>query len=217
VRAEILAGDMALALALALAAAGGGAACSDSRGSTTAPTGAETADPRAEALRQDIRAIVDAIARGDERTARSRAGELAMPRAGAWFAETFGAAGERIAAEYDPLAGQLPQLVDALRPWVSAGPVDIAVERFADPADPGATGYQAAALAAMERRVPLYSVRLTASAGDAGASGVYHLWSFVDVDGRFRWVGKMRPLVGAPPGTGIDPLELRLRDRPALP
>ena len=215
-RAELLPGCLAVVGALALAIAC--AACSSSSGGSTPGAGADPlADPRAEELRAELQGIVDAIARGDERSARSRADDLALPRARTWFDATFGAAGERIDAEYQPLAGQLAQLVDALRPWIARGPTRVVVERFTDATDPAATGYQAAALAAMERPVALYSARLIVASGDAGPPAVFHLWSFVDVDGRFRWIGKMRPLVGAPPGTALDPLELRIRDRVAPP
>jgi hypothetical protein len=187
-----------------------GAACSGSGGA------AAGGDPRAAALEREVGGILAAIADGDDGEARRRAGALALPDAERWFAATFGAAGAAVAAEYAPVAAALPQLVDALRPFAGRRPA-LAVERFAEATDTGATGYQAAALAAMDRPVALYSVRLTLVADDAGPAVAYHLWSFADVDGRWRWIGKLRPLVGAPPGDGADPLELRVRERVAAP
>ena len=174
-----------------------------------------TYDNRAAVLRSEMRAILDALGRGDERAARARAAGFALPQPRAWMDLTFGPAGERLTADYAPLAAQLPQMVDALKPLLGAGPIDVSVERFTEADDAAATGYQIAALAAMTRPVPLYSVRL--SSGGEATRTVYHVWSFVDVDGQFRWIGKLRPLVGAPPGPGLDPLELRVRDRSRAP
>jgi hypothetical protein len=189
-----------------------GAACSGS-GGAAASAGA---DPGAAALESEVGNLLAAIADGDDGAARRRAGELALPDADRWFAATFGPAGVAVAAEYAPIAAELPQMVDALRPLAGRRPA-LAVERFTDATDTGATGYQAAALAAMSRPVALYSVRLTLAEDDAGPAIGYHLWPFVDVDGHLRWIGKLRPLVGAPPGDGADPLELRVRDRVAPP
>jgi hypothetical protein len=188
-----------------------GAACSGPDGAAS-----DGADPRTAALRGEVGALLEAIAAGDDDDARQRAARLALPDAERWFAVTFGPAGGAVAAEYAPLAAELPQLTEALRPFAGRRPV-ITVERFGDATDTAATGYQAAALSAMARPVPLYSVRLTLAADDAGAEVAYHLWSFVDVDGHFRWIGKLRPLVGTPPGDGADPLEVRVRDRVAPP
>jgi hypothetical protein len=189
-----------------------GAACSGPDGAAASAG----ADPRVAALQGEVGALIEAIAAGDDDDAHQRASGLALPDAERWFAATFGPAGGAVAAEYAPLAAELPQMTEALRPLAGRRPV-ITVERFADATDTGATGYQAAALSAMARPVPLYSVRLTLPADDAGPEVAYHVWSFVDVDGRFRWVGKLRPLVGTPPGDGADPLEVRVRDRVAPP
>jgi hypothetical protein len=188
-----------------------GAACSDA-GSTAASAG----DPGAAALESEVGGLLAAIADGDDEGARRRASALALPDADRWFAVTFGPAGAAVAAEYAPIAAELPQMVDALRPLAARRPT-LTVERFTDATDTAATGYQAAALAAMARPVPLYSVRLTLAEDDVGPAVGYHLWSFADVDGRLRWVGKLRPLVGAPSVDGADPLELRVRDRVAAP
>jgi hypothetical protein len=176
-----------------------GAACSDA-GSIAANA---AADPGAAALESEVGGLLAAIADGDDEGARRRAGALALPDADRWFA-----------AEYAPVAAALPQLVDALRPFAARRPT-LSVERFTEATDTAATGYQAAALAAMDRPVPLYSLRLTLAEDDAGPAVGYHLWSFADVDGRLRWIGKLRPLVGTPPGDGADLLELRVRDRVA--
>jgi hypothetical protein len=187
-----------------------GAACSDA-GSIAANA---AADPGAAALESEVGGLLAAIADGDDEGARRRAGALALPDADRWFAMTFGPAGAAVAAEYAPVAAALPQLVDALRPFAARRPT-LSVERFTEATDTAATGYQAAALAAMDRPVPLYSLRLTLAEDDAGPAVGYHLWSFADVDGRLRWIGKLRPLVGTPPGDGADLLELRVRDRVA--
>ena len=191
-------------------------ACSDDRPSQAATEGS-AAEASPGVLEAEMRSLVDELVRNDERAARQRVAAFQLPDARSWMTETFGPAGAGLADEYKAVAGQLPQLVDVLHDLVRRGQTRIVVERFTDPADLAATGYQATALTLMRKPVPLYSVRLISEA-DAGPSGVYHLWSFVYVDGRFRWIGKLRALAAAPrPTEGVDPLELRVRDRAAKP
>jgi hypothetical protein len=161
----------------------------------------------------DLVAIVEAMLRdakrGDTAALERRARSFALRDPARWFTTTFGPAGEALARDYGSRAPALGDLAAVFRDRAAAGQTQVTVERFTDPGDDAATGYQAAALSAMQHPVALYSVRLIA---DGSAEG-YHLWSFVWADGGFRWVGKLREL-GTPGARvdGIDVGELRRRD-----
>lgn len=166
---------------------------------------------------QDLMAhLVTAIQADDPKEKVRLLDSLRLPDHRAWFRETFDARlGDRLADEYQPIHDGIGQLVQSLQPIVSGGQTVPEAEQFSAPDQPGATGYQAAALKRMAKRTPLYSVRLKTPDG----ARVYHLWSFVHQGGTFRFVGKLRAVEDRPPPRvgGRDVLEYRTADRSRLP
>ncbi len=157
--------------------------------------------------------LVAAIGRGDDAQVDGTVRGFVLVDPDAWFAKTFGAdAGKALAGDYRVAAAAIDQLTGLLRELVRDGQTEVVVERFDSANDPAAVGYQALALAKMERPVALYSVRLRAPGQRRG----FHLWSFVYQDGGFRWIGKLKALADGAPPVGddeVDPLERRQRNR----
>lgn len=203
-------------MALLTGLIGGSPACSDD-GSPRPSAGAADAAPAApyenstaglEALLTDL---VTAVQSHDRARARALAESLALDAPERWFRDVFGdTLGPALDADYAPHAPRLAELVDLIEQLVDRGQTRVSAERFERAEDPAAVGYQARAIQAMRRPVPLYSARLR----DAGGQRVFHLWSFVYQAGRFRWVGKMKPAAGADADEPLD--ELRRRDRERL-
>jgi hypothetical protein len=135
---------------------------------------------------------------------------LQLPEAGRWFGDVFGPElGPRLVAEHEPQRAGIGWLASHIKGRIETGLTSIRAERFDGPDNPGAVGYQSAALAAMKRPVPLYSVRFATPDGKK----TWHIWSFVYEAGTFRYVGKMRKVEKSPPpADGRDPLEYRLSD-----
>lgn len=163
-----------------------------------------------ESLASDLRAALDA---GDEAELALLLDSLRLRGYEDWFATTFGKrVGRRLAGAYEPWFEEIGLLSDVLREQLGRGLTVVSAERFTDPGDEGATGYQSAALRAMRERVPLYSLRLSSRARDA----TFHLWSFVHEDGSFRYVGKLKAVSRRDPPEGRDPLEFRRADAAKL-
>lgn len=159
-----------------------------------------------------IRSLVGAIQNDDTAEEARLLESMRLPDPKAWFNEVFEPRiAERLVAEYEPLAGGIGHLVNALKGPIDAGQTDVKADRFDAPDMQGATGYQQAALAHMKKKVALYSVRLSTKDGKR----TFHVWSFVHQDGTFRLVGKMRNVEDKPPAMvgGRDPLEYRVIDR----
>lgn len=155
-------------------------------------------------------ALVKAIRDGDEAEKTRLLQSLQLPAADAWFREVFGPGlGPELLAEQEPQRAGIGWLGSHIKDRIDAGLRAIQAERFGAPNQPGSVGYQSEALARMQQRVPLYSVRF------AGPDGkrTWHVWSFVHHRGTFRYVGKMRRAANRqPPVNGRDLLEYRLRD-----
>ncbi|HLU66551.1 MAG TPA: hypothetical protein VKZ63_09765 [Kofleriaceae bacterium] len=156
-------------------------------------------------------ALVVAIQNDDAGEEARLLASMRLPDPQAWFEAHFDRklAG-RLRDEYRPLHDGIGRMVTVLKPPVTAGQTVVRAEKFEAPDQLGATGYQRAALIAMKKKVPLYSVRLSTP----DRKKVFHLWSFVHHEGTFRFVGKMKKVdSGAPPTSGRDPLEYRQSDR----
>lgn len=137
--------------------------------------------------------LIAACKADDAAAAEADARTLLLSDPGAWFARAFGAEHARVpmlVQEYQAKAEQLPALPGAIRARLRAGQDVLLTERFVDPEDDLATGYQAVALRKMTRPIALYSLRLMKPDADSG----WHLWSFAHVDGTFRFVGQMLAL-----------------------
>ena len=155
-------------------------------------------------------ALVKAIRDGDEPEKTRLLQSLQLPAADAWFREVFGPGlGSALLAEQDPQRAGIGWLGSHIKGRIETGLSSIQAERFDAPNQPASVGYQSEALARMQQRVPLYSVRFASPDGKR----TWHVWSFVHHRGTFRYVGKMRGVSSrTPPAGGRDPLEYRLRD-----
>ncbi|MDA1195440.1 MAG: hypothetical protein O2894_09685, partial [Planctomycetota bacterium] len=135
-----------------------------------------------------------AACRGDDAAkAEATARDLVLADARAWYERAFGAEHEHLAgltAEYAQQVAQVQTLPGAIRAQFAEGNTDVLTERFIDPGDELATGFQAVALRAMSAPIALYSLRLIAPGQESG----WHLWSFAHVDGHYRFVGQMHAL-----------------------
>jgi hypothetical protein len=219
----------ALILAAATGAAlPGGAGCSDdgpapavesapAAGQAPPPAAAPRVMPvepsypdSAAGLESLMGALVQALNAGDTVESNRLAQSLQLPDAEAWFGEVFGdELGPPLLAEHEPQRGGIGWLASHIKGRIETGLVAIRAERFESPDEEAAVGYQSAALARMKKRVPLYSVRFATPDGKK----TWHVWSFVHHQGTFRYVGKMRKVVGRlPPKEGRDLLEYRLSD-----
>jgi hypothetical protein len=129
---------------------------------------------------------------------------LALPDASAFFQSTFGPElGGTLAAEYTQQAAKLPTIGSFFEVNRAKGRTRIFIEVLLKADDENANGFQQAAVRAMVRPIPLYTVNLVEPAKDIGAS----LWSFVHLDGKFRFIGKLKAT--KPDGTQLDELSIK--------
>jgi hypothetical protein len=166
------------------------AGAGSSRTVPAAPTAPAAPDPAAATdLERDIRALV-ALAETDPTAAATGAARLLLPDPAAFFAAHFDAsAAARLATEYTEAMKTAPSdLATLLGAQRGKGRSELLVERFTDPTDPGACGYQENALRAARVPLALYSVRLLAP----GASAGLHVYSFVRVGDTWRLAGPMK-------------------------
>lgn len=160
--------------------------------------------------------LIAACTGDDEAAAEADARALLLPDPRAWFGHAFGADHPRLDAlvtEYEAKAAQLPTLPGAVRARIEAGQSERLIERFIDPEDDLATGYQAIALRNLAKPIGLYSLRMLKPDADSG----WHLWSFAHVDGQFRFVGQMLALSPASAAQSVRDLgSLRVKDAKAI-
>jgi hypothetical protein len=140
--------------------------------------------------------------RRNETEARSRAeAVLALPGAAGWFNAHFpGAAAKHLLSEYQIYGhgyAEFPRLV--ADQGFKHGRKTFVVDVISGAGDPKAIGFQARALEAMTRKVPLYTFRLS---GEGKADFV--LYSFVHEGGTFRYVGRLARLDGKLPANHKD-------------
>ncbi|HTE56927.1 MAG TPA: hypothetical protein VK698_39010 [Kofleriaceae bacterium] len=213
--------------ALVLAVVGGLAGCGDD--APPAPTSAAPSTPpaagapapvvmpvepsypdTAQGLEAMMTALVKALQDGDEAEQTRLLQSLQLPAVDGWFREVFGPSlGPELLAEHEPQRAGIGWLAGHIKGRIETGLTAIHAEKFDAPGQPGAVGYQSEALARMQQRVPLYSVRFSSTDGKR----TWHVWSFVHHRGTFRYVGKMRRVASRPPpADGRDPLEYRLSD-----
>jgi len=191
---------------------------SDAAGGTTATPqpevkpGPPTYPDSVQGLESLVRSLVSAIQNDDTAEEARLLESMRLEDPKAWFAEVFEPRiADRLIVDYEPLAGGIGHLVNALKGPIDAGQTDVKADRFDAPDMQGATGYQQVALARMKKKVALYSVRLSTKDGKR----TFHVWSFIHQNGTFRLVGKMRAVEEKPPAMvgGRDPLEYREIDR----
>lgn len=114
---------------------------------------------------------------------------MVLPDSGAWFSETFGPEkGRQLDEEYRVMTQDLDGLVELFFATRQKNRTNVSVTAISRADDPAGTGLQRAALRGMKKQVTLYSVRMV----EPGESYGMHLWSFVQIDGKFHIAGKMR-------------------------
>lgn len=146
-------------------------------------------------LRTLVEDVTAALAGGDDSRAERIADSLALPDAASWFSQIFGPElGAELAADYQPTAARVGDILAAFQSAQDAGQSNIDIDRFPETST-FATGYQALAFERMKKPVTLYSIRLTVPKAERGL----HLWSFAHDGESFRWVGKMKALSDEPP------------------
>lgn len=173
---------MSLAVVVTLAAACGGKSAADATYTDTAASFDQFALDLVGAVKDDREKDFLAIAK-----------TLELPDPKGWFGKTFtDDAGPRLLAEYESTPAQKRDLTTAwpdLRKMIVDQKRDtIATSRHVSADDEMATGHQANALRAMKAPVALYRIQLTRADGEKS----FTLWSFVHVDGKFRFIGKTK-------------------------
>jgi hypothetical protein len=164
-------------------------------------------------LKQLAAELLDASRSSDQRRLAVLLESLRLRDPEGWFRAAFGQAlGSQLALDYQAVSSEIGQLAPLLSRLSADLQTIITIERYVRPEMPESVGYQSAALARMQNRVPLYSVRFAT----LDMRKVFHLWSFVHQDGSFRYVGKMKRTVDAPPDPTRDLLELRRADADKL-
>jgi len=127
--------------------------------------------------------------------------ELTLPNADKWFAATFGPElGPKLATEYSSEAAKLPTIGSFFKAAKAKGKSDLLIEKHMTADDDGANILQEEAIKAMKTPVPLYTINAVEPGKTIGSS----LWSFVYVDGNFRYVGKLKAV--KPGATPLDEL-----------
>lgn len=145
-------------------------------------------------LTQDI---LRAKREADQQALTAYLNSLILPDAEAWFNEVFGSGeGAAFAKAYARLRqGLASQFSTTFDSAVRDKLTDIEVRRFERACDPQASEFQYPVLAARQREVPFYEVRLTH--GNFGQV----LWFFVYASDAFRYIGEYR--LSANPFAGI--------------
>ena len=128
-----------------------------------------------------------------ESDAARLAESLQLPEPGTWFRDHFGKRGNKLASQYSKIPPDIGRLATLIREAVvDTNQSQVKVDKFTSKDEPNAVGYQLRALEAAQKPLSLYSVRLSSPVDKT----VSHIWSFVHVDGTFRFVGKLKNLVG---------------------
>ena len=174
-------------------------------------TGKATNTPKPDSIGALKRKINDILF--SEKTAESTANSMRPQDSTLLFTKMFGSEtmAKELSMELEPFLNEFGAgLKSVLRRKHGMGNTVLSVEKFTDPDSLMVNQYQRKALLKMEKRMPLYSIRMTKPGEEHG----FHLWNFVFVDGRFQYVGKMTELIDT---TGKDTklkaiYELRVKD-----
>ena len=152
---------------------------------------APSTSPQALALKKQLTAVLASARKSGPGKLTPEIKSLALPDHQKWFLEVFGAThGAKLASDYAEglkrYDTELPMLFTSL---VKRGQTEIHVLRFTAPRSE-AVGNQRYALKAMVKPTALYSARFL----EPGKPRGLHLYSFVEIDGRFHLAGRMRGL-----------------------
>ncbi len=153
------------------------------------PAYAETTD----ALKQQVEDVFTAVKVGDKEKAAKLIKWMMLPEPEAWFKQTFGdtAIGKKLLEGYKASAASFEAtMMKVFEDRVKDGRTFPSAFKIEGKDDPNAARMQVEAMAVMQQKTALYTVKLGKQAGATGFS----IWSWVYVDGQFRLVGKMKQI-----------------------
>lgn len=174
------------------------------------PAGSAYADS-AEGLKSYMSDLSAAALADDSAKATPLAEGLIFKDADGWFKTTFG--DDKAAALSKEYAGVTKSgaagLIGMFKVQKAKNRTEFIVERFENASDPAAVGYQQTAMEAAKTPLVVHSVRIV----EPGKTSGQHLYNFVYIDGKWRFVGPMKSI--KPPGSAeLDAVAgLRGRDR----
>lgn len=117
--------------------------------------------------------------------------DLALPDATKFFTTTFGAENaSKLASDYATDVPKLGTIGGFFKAAKAKGKTELIIEKHVSADDDNANSLQEAAIRAMKTPVPIYTINCVEPGKTIGSS----LWSFAYVDGKFRYLGKMKPL-----------------------
>ena len=151
-------------------------------------------------LRDMMADLVRAHQRSPAKAQTTAESKLALQAPEAWFTEHFGEAGKHLLSEYKIYGhgfAEFPRMINDQ--GSKYGRKTFVVDRISTATDSKATGFQARALEAMKKPVPLYTFRLR---GEGKSDFV--LYSFIHDGATFRYVGRMARLDGKLPANHKD-------------
>jgi hypothetical protein len=96
--------------------------------------------------------------------------------------------GAKLSSEYVTEKAKLPTIGSFFTAAKAKSRTEFLIETHTSAADENANGLQEAAMKAMKTPVPIYTVNMVEPGKTIGQS----LWSFVYVDGGFRYIGKLK-------------------------
>lgn len=160
--------------------------------------GASKSYPESEAGLKQL--ATDLAAASDSDAAKMGRG-LALEDPGAFFTATFGAENAaKVSADYSAEVPKLGTIGGFFKAAQLKGKTEILIEKHTSPDDDESNALQEAAIRAMQKPIPIYTINCVEPGKTIGSS----LWSFAYVDGKFRYIGKLKGL--KPGASPIDEL-----------
>ncbi|GMV17373.1 MAG: hypothetical protein HS104_11815 [Polyangiaceae bacterium] len=117
--------------------------------------------------------------------------DLALPDPSGFFTKTFGADNaSKLASDYATDVPKLGTIGSFFKAAQAKGKTEILIEKHTSPDDDNANSLQEAAIRAMKAPTAIYTINCVEPGKTIGSS----LWSFAYVDGKFRYLGKLKAL-----------------------
>lgn len=162
------------------------AGCGEDAGAGGSPPPPPGSPAALQELAEELVRLARAGAR-DRLEARAR--ELLLADAAAFFRRVYGEeTGAALARGYEQRAPELAsRLAATFAARAEEGRTRVRAVQHEDPRAPDVQGLLAEALERMQRPVPLFSLVFLGSSGQVP----YRMWSFVQEDGGFRYLGRL--------------------------
>lgn len=139
-------------------------------------------------LQAKLQKAVEAAQKKDEMALSGICKELTLPDPDVWFASEFGDEdGAKIASAYTDM-NVATSMSGLFQNIAQKGQTEIKITVVKTKDDPEANGNQREALAKMKNPVVLYSARFVVPGEPSGM----HVYSFAEINGAFRFIGKMK-------------------------